>query len=427
MQLTALLSLLIALVSVLHAEQQPVEDPVLRFAAVLGVLAIELAWLHARLSPTADGRTTVENSRDRFEAAWPWLHLGALTAIFGWAEFGTLISVNWHLSSIPLADELVALLPAIVPLAYRWSLLDRTVESPHRIEWEPVWTASRLFLIPALIPMLLICGWMDLVRLAQWEISPQVHGLAALLGAILFIGGLPYVMALLWSAEPLPAGTTRHEIEQLIGRTGLQFGGIQLWNTGDRIANAAVAGLVPGRRHLFFTDGLVSRLTEKQLTAVAAHEVAHCQAGHHRQLMLSLAVPLGVLLSFPNSAPNEPSLSFPTLAALAVATGVWLLSHGYLARLLEHEADWIACYLLARGRRPEEREVELLCSALEAADASPRGDWLHPAPPARLAFLRKLTDNPHAEAQFATQVGQIYRLQISLLVGLGGVWLYSLA
>lgn len=426
MQLTALLSLLVALVSVIHAEPTPVDYPFVRLLGVVVVLAIELSWLYGRLSPAANEPSLDDASRDRFERAWPWFHLAALTAIYGWARFGTVVSVNGRLSEIPLADELVALLPAVLPLAYRWSLLDRSPHAPPRIEWEPVWAATRLFLIPALLPMLILCGWMDVVRLAHWNISPQIHGLAAILGAVVFVAGLPYLMSLLWSAKPLPEGTVRHEVERLIERTGLRFGSILLWDTGERIANAAVTGLVPGKRHLFFTDGLVNRLSEEQLAAVAAHEVAHCQAGHHRRLLLSLAVPLGVLLSLPNTVLSDRAVSIPWILALVAAAGVWGLLHGYLARLLEHEADWIACYLLARADRPDDHEVELLYSALQAADASPRGDWLHPAPPARHAFLRRLAENPHAETEFINRLAMIHRLQLSVLFGLGAVWLYSI-
>jgi Zn-dependent protease with chaperone function len=210
----------------------------------------------------------------------------------------------------------------------------------------------------------------------------------------------------------------------MLSRAGVRVTQILHWETQGQVANAAISGLLPGLRYLFVTDELLERLDLEQLRAITAHEAAHCRHGHLSQLAVSLTIPLLALLSVnplltavagsESAVRDSAAAPLLTLAVL----GLWSVWHGRWSRLLEHHADLAACRLVAEPDQAISADVVASYGqALRATGGDADGDWLHPAPTTRIAFLERLAREPAAERDFERRLRATTRWQW-LLIGL---------
>ena len=135
-------------------------------------------------------------------------------------------------------------------------------------------------------------------------------------------------------------------MEALLRRAGLQISGVLVWQTDNRVVNAATTGVLPGCRYLLLSDGLIRRLEDGQLSAIVAHEAGHLRHRHAAKSLLSLAIPLLAVLV--QQRLLERVGVNPAVQAWGVAFVLlfWFVVHGRLARLLEHQADVTACHLI---------------------------------------------------------------------------------
>lgn len=147
--------------------------------------------------------------------------------------------------------------------------------------------------------------------------------------------------------------------------------------------NALAAGLVPGARVVFLTEGLLARLPPDELRAVAAHEVGH---HHHRHVSIRLgAVAVYVLPWLAATAEGVPG----AFVAGCLLAGPWTVGLFRLMRRTELEADRYAAArtdgaALARG-----------LSRLGGAPPRSRLSRLlspHPPIPERTGRLTRLAD-----------------------------------
>ena len=166
------------------------------------------------------------------------------------------------------------------------------------------------------------------------------------------------------------------------------------WPTGCRMANAAVVGLFGYGRKLLLTDALLQRLSDRELSMVVLHEMAHCIRYHSWIRMVPTLVAVTMLL-----------------VAMNFLAGVWLslscvaILGFFVAGLIatcwwtEFDADRVAIEFAVRSESGTGRETLLpicasdLCRALSKIYGSrnmERISWMHPSCSQRMAAIRLL-------------------------------------
>ncbi|MGQ9575212.1 MAG: M48 family metallopeptidase [Thermoguttaceae bacterium] len=434
MHLLLTLAVVGALVVAENSPSEPVCCPGLRLAgAAAGMLMVPLVALllsvgtarQIRRYPWHQQALLRRFKRDRNFHAAVWLStaLGVLLGA-GWPQ---LVRINWGLEGLFLLDELVILVPVLVPLVGSWAAfyeVDRVAQSgpcreatgnvpvPSRAAYLAVHIRHYLGIL--LVPVFTLLAVQDGLEL--WAPSLQqgapavgVLGLTILLLVILF----PVLLRYAWQTRPLEQGPLRHRLERVARRAGLRVREILVWDTGGLVVNAAVAGMVPALRYVFLSDGLLKHLSEAEILAVFGHEIGHIRHGHLlvRGAALLAPVSLGVLVqeAFPpvgrwvEAGLISGGLFLQTPAAVGLLAGIalyMLAVFGPLCRLLERQADLFGCRTL--GWEPAVQPVETFISALEnlavlsGIDRRAAG-WQHASIARRVAFLKRVAGRPAGE------------------------------
>ena len=331
------------------------------------------------------------------------------------------LALNWQLSNFVLADELTVTAVLLLPLLASWACLSSSIDSSNegvgvRHCGSIVLLQLRHTLLLPLIPVILLTGVSDVGRLYLPGWSDTANNACQATVVFLVVLGVPWIVRLAWPTKPLPTGPQRARLEALFRRADVTISQVLLWDTGGRMANAAVTGILPMVRFLLVSDALIANTSDAELAAVAAHEAGHLRHRHLPRLALSVVVLmlLILLLTLLASAAGAASTTaLPVWLPIATVAAIvaWAPLHGRLARLLEHQADGAACRILtidSADHRPiDSASVELFSETLRAIGANPRGDWLHPAPTERIAKLREWSENPAALDRFNSRLNRI--------------------
>jgi len=162
---------------------------------------------------------------------------------------------------------------------------------------------------------------------------------------LLFIYGLPIFLRHTWDTEELDQGPQFELLQRVANLASFRCRSLLVWRTGGLVANAAIVGLTPGSRRVFFTDALLRRLGPRELAAVFAHEIGHAKR-HHVPTFLIWALgyftSLDLLVTY-----IDPEEEWLGLGILLAALGIWGLGFGWLSRRAELEAD-LYCHQLLR-------------------------------------------------------------------------------
>ena len=182
-----------------------------------------------------------------------------------------------------------------------------------------------------------------------------------------------------------------------------------------RVANAFVtAGL--GAHLVVIGGGLLERMSQSQLCAVLAHEVAHVVKRHVPRLVLPLTI-VGTwfhvlcVISFANPLfDREEPLFVVAGAALAGAFGGLFLVAlpGFFMRRMEFQADRLAVAMLGDGESLVDALTKLAELNKQPLDAR---SWSHPTMQARIDAIRALapTAAPAISGRSATPVDRSSR------------------
>jgi hypothetical protein len=438
MQLTFLLALVLAFCSLLSAEGRPVvmADEQLAYSALACASFLALAWWTGQLRRHAgrDPSGLVARCLRRGEQALGPAYLAVVALVFIRFDFAEIVHSNWRLGAILWGDDGLVVLALMAPLVGAW-LLDplsvavgeTAVAEPSRrqLAADVVRRARQTVLLP-LVPVLLITGIADLERWlhpADHRESGTVLAAAAL---VVIACTLPWLLRICWPTCPLQPGPERSVIEATLVEAGVSVRQILRWETGGHLANAAMSGFLPRLRYLFVSDELLRRMGPEELRAMTAHEAAHCRHGHLTRLALSLVGPFVALsLADPMLASVVGTSAAWTPVTVLTILGLWAISHGRWARLLEHHADLAACQHLSGGARLLPESIAALDRALHTAGAG-RGDWLHPSSAARVALLELFAEQPAAADAFERRLLTAFRRQQLLTAALLIAWLGSL-
>lgn len=362
--------------------------------AVLGVLAwLVTAWGTRRLDRRGDARGVTWPHRV-FTAARSLALVWHITTVF---VLGVLGLVRRWTGDLVLVDELLAALPAIALLLWTYRLahpIEKRVRAAVMMRdldeglpvyafpgpWRYVVSAVRNNLAIMALPLVLILGWAEVLDrivtatgLAEnvAQDSPVVYLIPAvqIAGALVIFALIPPLMVRVWDTVSIPPGELRHGLESLARSHGVRVRDFLIWRTGGAMLNGAVIGLTPWLRYVVLTDALLDHLPEREIEAVAAHEVAHVRKHHMVWLAISVlgaAMLLGevsVLLLRRWSA--GPTLDMWVGGAVSLA-GV-LLVLGAVSRRFEWQADAFAAKHLSESESGEPRMTHDAAGAMSDA------------------------------------------------------------
>ena len=428
MHVALVLAVLFTLAQAERAPLQPVSQSAARFVFALGSMAI-VVWL-----ATVVTVATVRAVRHDFSQRNQWLRdfgfwqriclglwLGIVFAIEYLLRWPQLVRANWQLGESVLVDELLILVPVMMPLLLMWAVefeLDWSLRMGGRYErWRLrlidrvsfVVARSRHYFVLTLLPVLALLGTRDVVQRWFPEILAGRYAWLVYTAPVLAVlVCFPWVLRAACAAERLADGPLRTRLESSARRWKVGFREILVWRTDGRLVNAAVAGWLPLFRYVFLTDGLLQLLDHAQVEAVFAHEAGHARLHHVGRRLSTVVLPVllwqaavswQVAWPAPQGFGAGPLADWfgtisPAVPVIAIGAYVFV-TLGWYSRRLEYQADLWACSRLREtlARRGEDQDaVARYVSALEriaqASFASRRQvAWLHPSLQSRIDFL----------------------------------------
>ena len=339
------------------------------------------------------------------------LLLAFVAGVYGPMNFGQIVKNNLQLERYVCIDELAVVLPLVVTLLWSWAQRCESSSTSTRF-WKSAcnrgrfaMTVARHQLVMPLVPVLLVLSASDVAR----KVAPNnvsVEAVSVGIALFLLVATTPWLLRFCWRTESFPDGDHRRQLESIFSASELSIRDILVWRTDGRIANAVLAGIFPGCRYLFLTDGLMNQLEQRNLKAIVAHEAGHARHGHLFQLFLSLQVPLFLVLIL-HQVLDRSEMASDSVRWCGMVTVFfgWLLIHGRIARAFEHQADVAACHILGGTEQLRNDCVTNYGSALTLAAGNATGaDWLHPSIATRLSMLRFLSADVVRERRFQRQI-----------------------
>jgi Zn-dependent protease with chaperone function len=309
-------------------------------------------------------RRRVAGDEDRRERAIQWTRrLVVLTemllvgAFVAHVVFGRLADiVDGHLAFVGMSGlrRVLALVPLVIGmLASRLATHEvQRRDEGHRSRF--LLLQSKVAIIP-LAPVLIYVMLTDLFEFAPIEVrllavsQPWLGYLVPLSLVIVAYMFAPKLLRLLWRTRRLGDLSLNARVEAIARREGIRYRQISVWYTrGVRIANAAVAGLIPNGREIFVTDWLLHQLDDDEAEGVLAHELGHIK---HRHLWVYLlfsftyfgayVLLFGALRTVLPSIVTDGVLG-PILLIASFFYLYFVLLLGFVSRRLERQADLFA-------------------------------------------------------------------------------------
>lgn len=209
----------------------------------------------------------------------------------------------------------------------------------------------RLLILP-LIPFIIINIVLDILSL-----FPTIVAGLLLIALIIPLLALPHIIApllmqFLWKTVPLRNIELKQKLMNLTEQSGIKYRDVAVWETGGlSIANAAVAGIIPGNRRIFVTDALLRNFTDEQVETVVAHEIGHIR---HRHLPIFCIIMVCYILSYTLfiqlvADPLESLLPGYQLLITVIHIFFFIFYFkvvlSFLSRRFEHQADLYAIEL----------------------------------------------------------------------------------
>jgi STE24 endopeptidase len=465
MQLLLILAIVAAATTSDSLPNRPVPDGGLRLALALVTVALVTAFPLAAAYATvralrhdfASRRRSMRRFRQlRTVHTMAWV---AATVILlyglGWAQ---MVRWNWHLDGLFLADDLLILLPVILPMFVAWEALDKVERAAEAqvLRATPSPTTAlrdrgllglqvRCHLLLVLLPVLTILAIQDAIRLLWPQMVTARYGaIACLAGLVGLVIGFPWLLRHAWRAESLPAGPLRTALRNDCCQWRIAVSDVLVWPTGGCVTTAAVSGLIPALRYLILSDGLVERFDAQAVQAIAAHEAGHIRHRHLWLRTMALVAPMILLFVATRHGPGQIPFVRDAialfggdprpLAAVAMLVGIGgyaVFVFGPYCRLLEHQADLFACRALHETEgRIVTRHTEMapagtarFLTTLERIGVANRlrrhkSSWLHPSTAERAALVTALRANPQRRQRFARKMRYLGLLvTLAFLVG----------
>lgn len=238
---------------------------------------------------------------------------------------------------------------------------------------------------PILLPEPLLPSLMNILPLANFAGDWGMTLLASMAIPLIAVLVYPFLARTLLRLRSI-SDSQRLELQTNLPQMGsLVARRLLLWDTGNRICNAAVVGCIPGFSFVLISDALWQRLTPKSVAAIVAHELGHLRLWHV-PMRLSIVFAGGML----GMALVQQAETFTTWP-IAAQTVALLLTLGYMtgmlhliAPLMEFQADAFAIDSLTRQNGNRRQSALTLVRALSqltqlAGLRSNQATWLYPS------------------------------------------------
>lgn len=374
-------------------------------------------------------------------AVWLCSSLAIIWAV-RWQD---IVRENWNLDRWPLLDEALIIAPAILSLIASWAIFFeiqnaiepgrkpfRLTDLKNRIGF--VSLRFRVYCLMVLIPISIAVLTRDL---APWINSQTVASQVTLclFSAVFAIVGFPFLLLLIWKTERIADDRLRRELKQTCRRSRLHIFEVRVWNTGGKIVNAVVAGLLPGFRIMLLSDCLVERFPVEELRAVVRHEAGHLRLCHLPIRIGFIILPLLAMAIDEQNPVGLLNLIETSLSVAGVPAGTAIglscvVYAGYLFSVLpwlshqmEYEADIYACHAQSAGRKSQfqlELSTHMIDALFRLAAFSPaqfeRSTLIHPSIQRRIQMIRQFETSPELISGFSRSFRRRRWFILSLLV-----------
>ena len=114
--------------------------------------------------------------------------------------------------------------------------------------------------------------------------------LCAAIGNVCSFSCAPYIIRFIFRGYELKDERIDRALKRLIAVTGMDIRPEKIYAIKGRTANAVVSGLFRKAQNIFFTDKLLERMTEGEIMAVLAHELAHARHRHMTKFMVAIVL-----------------------------------------------------------------------------------------------------------------------------------------
>lgn len=196
---------------------------------------------------------------------------------------------------------------------------------------------------------------------------------------------------------------------------------LRVWETGDRICNAAVLGCVPGFSFVLVSDALLSRLSPRYAAAIVAHEIGHLRLWHV-PIRLSVVFAGGILgMTLVHLGEQISDWQMLTQSFVIVGTIVYMtLMLHFIAPLLEFQADAFAVDLLSNHDHNRRRSARVLIRALSqltllsGIELNQR-TWLYPSFEQRRRVILSLESSSRVRTCLRQFLAAVFLSQIALI------------
>ncbi|MBL8764380.1 MAG: M48 family metalloprotease [Phycisphaerae bacterium] len=448
---------------------------------LLGAVAFTILTLTCRAFARSDGarawRAVKRSESVLVGLKWAvviWHVVGV--GVLGWIE-AVRATIGDHIG----VDEIIAVLPPAIVLGAAWwaaypvqraiadAFLLRNVEVGRPVYATPTRAGHvigqfRSEVLVTAVPLLAVLVWTEgCERLIQacargtfaghgavaivtgWLAEPGRRELTLAGLQVVGIAGVfmlaPVALRRIWDTVPLVGEGLPRRVRDLGEEAGVRFRHLLLWRTGGTMVNGAVMGLWSRVRYILLTDALLDELSEREIEAVVAHEIAHVRFHHIAWLAVAVLASGGggaILADALAGSIAGWRESLPTwldAARLACAFGPAVLVFGFVSRRFEWQADAFAVTMLSRpspgapapgppgSPAPPitEEAVNAMAGALDAVarwGGVPRGrfSFRHGSIAARQSLLRALVALPPTQLEIHAVARRIKRSALLALL-----------
>ena len=302
------------------------------------------------------------------------------------AKWHEVVRVAWQLHESVLLDELIILSPILISLISSWAIFFDQYEwmdsskSRLRGRYEYVSLRCKVYLLVVLVPILIMVLIKDTWPYLN-QISPIVAGTVAVIAVSAMLCCMPLIVRLMWTNRTIRESEGRTELLELCDRHRMAVRDIRVWETGNRVMNALVAGIFPRLRVLMVSDLLIKTFPTNELKAILRHEAGHVRLNHLPIRVGFVFLPALAMVALETS-PNNVLHNFlmtlnqdglmplnPSLVLGLIFISYILLITAWLSKNMEFEAD---LYAIGAIGRPDNRvafEDSIPNNAQSMADA----------------------------------------------------------
>ena len=226
--------------------------------------------------------------------------------------------------------------------------------------------------------------------------QPQVfHYLIFASGLLALVVLMPIFLCRILPTQSIKRTSLGTELDNLATKAGARMRDIRIWDTGDRMINALVVGILPATRSVLLSDRLIRVLTLHEIYSVFLHEIGHAKRNHLLIRFLAAGIPFVLTLAAGEILEAERSTT------LLVSMLVSILGLTVIARFLEYDADRFACNKLVEFGLDPSAYHSALAKIVADNPKADRHSWLHPRISDRIRRVSRLATIPTSNSQTA--------------------------